>query len=377
MKEPVVVNIRYENGKPAPDLSKSKVIIVICPSFEIEIKELKITPEKSIRPSQAQLLDCMGQLGAREVCFLFGRALLYWDYLLLASLKKAADKDLFLTESKKPCLELSEHPEAEKIKKTLQREEKEWVDSELNELRSHSSKFILSGDLLDNRDCKDIYRRLKQHCESPEGQQLAMAFHAQTEKFIKNHFKDLMHRKDLVKDNPKMDIKSVVKQYMIAYTQFEFSIFAYLAFQGAHVLAGISVDKHIYKIMNMVMTYISTITLERGLALPKDQKMQMGKLNFNGEPSSPSHSPSQTPPQSPRRQSLLDPSPDSEVLQGISELVKADMTPALKLTAIRSIVDYSSKRTWMYGVFAVGAAAAVAGLGLSYAISNSNSKLRP
>lgn len=111
-------------------------MIGICPNFGIDIDNLRVVPGEAIIAS-VELLSLLTQLktkGAKSICILVGYGLLYWDFLLLDSLKKRDSKLEEKSEEKskqKETFKSMLQPNAAAMKLKAQEYERNWLANKL------------------------------------------------------------------------------------------------------------------------------------------------------------------------------------------------------------------------------------------------------
>lgn len=332
----------------------SGYMIAACPDFKIDRDTLSVTAETTkIQPEElaAFFLHAARALNKVTVCALLGFGWLYWDRLLLASLRKKSStaktrsEKLSTADQKEPAaifLESMRNPQAQKIKAQVQREEKEWLQKQ-EDLQAYQEKFLLSGDLLDNPKCHAIYSRLSQYCTTREGETLATILQSKATKFKQEHLGAVLERTDLecsFQHTPKESPDDMANRYCLEYFYFELAAFLHLA-QTYPVILSNHVDQSLRTM------------LERGVKFAKSALPESSKLVFRAEriefpaDESPSTSPASSNDDSPRRAEDSDSDPENDLrlrLRLMEEaLADAKASHSGKMNIIQALVPRDPK----------------------------------
>lgn len=247
-------------------LEESHALVGMCPSFKINPMTLDI-PLHTIQYSQERLVGCFTTFQAKKIAALCGIGFLYFDMAFLNSIGLVNTTPKFSTQE-----------EAEiKAKEYVQSLEKDWF-SRQPQLQKYKDQIILTGDLLDNSICKEMAEKLATHCESKKNIKLATILKFQSEKFVANHFKEILSRQELKSLYNNESVKALLQSYMSKYIYFEFSVFAYFATKGWNVFMYPQVDARLRKAIVMTLAFFKSSHIQQVVSISfeknKDKEMK-------------------------------------------------------------------------------------------------------
>jgi len=372
-------------------IKDSKTLIAACPSFNINSFTREIELKPFLQFSNLQLIACFTQIKSPEIKALLGIGWLLWDELLLQSIKNK-NKSLAInlelkskTQEKEIIFIAQKNPNFDNVKEKVQQIEKNWLKTQ--NFKDHESKFICSGDLLEDPKCHLIFQQLKKLYQE---EKFKNCIDGLANSFIKKYFEKLLVQDIICAHDQETDPKKLAKEYMTEYFLFENAAFAHLALQGFPLLICKERNLEVEKAMSMVMAYFS-----QRVENPLKQKMQIAKITFlqkspppslnsaaSSNSSSRSVSPKSSPDSSPPSSPVLSSSRYDERLKAVAAILSTpeignefkvqlinELTKKNDAISINNIdkLGFWSKPTWTNMAIAIGIMSAGASI-LSAAI---------